>query len=382
MNEESSTPKRTERARLADVAARAGVSVATASRSLGDGAKVSPDTRKRVLDAARELSYETSKRQSGSGSRTRGAVAIIVPFVTRWFFAKATVAALDVLRASGHDVLLYHLGSASARDDFFERMPLAAGVDGVLSLSMPLTRVHTLSLRALGLPLVSIGSHIDGFPSVGIDDVAAGRLAAHHLLNQGHRRIGLIAGKPDDSRFDFTASMSRRLGYEEALASVGLGFDERLVVEGPHGIDGGALAMTELLTRPHLPTAVLTEFDELALGALWALRRAGLRVPQDISVVGIDNSEMAEFVDLTTVAQDVDAQGREAARMLLQLLGDEPGTPSPDPVLYPVHLVLRGSSAPPPVRPGGPVPPAGGAGAETGSPQGRWDDPPETSAHN
>ncbi|WP_139053396.1 substrate-binding domain-containing protein, partial [Salmonella enterica] len=72
-----------------------------------------------------------------------------------------------------------------------------------------------------------------------------------------------------------------------------------LVVEGPHGIDGGALAMTELLTRPHLPTAVLTEFDELALGALWALRRAGLRVPQDISVVGIDNSEMAEFVDLT-----------------------------------------------------------------------------------
>ena len=87
MNGESSTPRRTERARLADVAARAGVSVATASRSLGDGGKVSPGTRKRVLDAARELSYETSRRQSASGSRSRGAVAIIVPFVTRWFFA-------------------------------------------------------------------------------------------------------------------------------------------------------------------------------------------------------------------------------------------------------------------------------------------------------
>lgn len=367
MDGESSAQRRTERARLADVAARAGVSVATASRSLGDGARVSPQTRRRVLDAARELSYEASRRQSASGSRTRRAVAIIVPFVTRWFFAKATVAALDVLRASGHDVLLYHLGSASARDDFFERMPLAAGVDGVLSLSMPLTEVHTLSLRALGLPLVSIGSHIDGFPSVGIDDVAAARLATHHLLNQGHRRIGLIAGKPDDTRFDFTASMSRRLGYEEALSSVGLSFDPRLMVEGSHGIDGGARAMTELLTRPRLPSAVLAEFDELALGALWALRRAGLRVPHDISVVGIDNSEMAEFVDLTTVAQDVDAQGRAAARMLLQLLGDEPGVPSPEPVLYPVQLVLRGSSAPPTVQPGEVVlPPSGGTG-ESGS---------------
>lgn len=355
--------------------------MATASRSLGDGARVSPQTRKRVLDAARELSYGTSRRQPASGARARRAVAIIVPFVTRWFFAKATVAALDVLRANGHDVLLYHLGNASARDDFFERMPLAAGVDGVLSLSMPLTEMHTLSLRALGLPLVSLGSHIDGFPSVGIDDVAAARLATHHLLNQGHRRIGLIAGKPDDTRFDFTASMSRRLGYEEALASVGIGFDERLVVEGPQGVDGGALAMTELLARPRLPSAVLAEFDELALGALWALRRAGLRVPQDISVVGIDNSEMAEFVDLTTVAQDVDALGRTAARMLLQLLGDEPGVPSPEPVLYPVQLVLRGSSAPPAARSDGPTLPASGAAGELG-PQRRRDESPGTGAHN
>ncbi|MFT4224806.1 substrate-binding domain-containing protein [Micropruina sp.] len=114
-----------------------------------------------------------------------------------------------------------------------------------------------------------------------------------------------------------------------------------------HGIDGGASAMTELLTRPDLPTAVFTEFDELAVGALWALRRAGLRVPQDVSVVGIDNAEMAEFVDLTTVAQDVGAQGRAAARMLRQLLGDEPGTPAAETVLHPARLLLQGKTCPP-----------------------------------
>lgn len=347
MTGQPDAPRRVPRPRLADVAALAGVSVATASRSLGDSEKVSPQTRRRVIEAARELSYGAVAEQATAGSGPRRTVAIIVPFVTRWFFAEATVAALDVLRAGGYDVLLYHLGDAAARDDFFSRMPLASRVDGVLSLSMPLTEVHTLALRALGLPLVSIGSHIEGFPSVGIDEEASARLAVTHLLNQGHRRIGLIAGGPDDTRFDFTASMSRRLGYEEALASFGLAFDPQLVVEGPHGIDGGATAMTELLARPDLPSAVFAEFDELAVGALWALRRAGLRVPQDVSIVGIDNAEMAEFVDLTTVAQDVGAQGRAAAHMLRQLLGDEPGTPAAETVVHQVHLLLRGTTCPP-----------------------------------
>ncbi len=357
MTQEPSGPRRAQRTRLVDVADRAGVSVATVSRSLGNGAKVSPRTRSRVLDAARELDYDTTRRRSAAAGQGRRAIAIIVPFITRWFFAKAAVAALEVLRAAGYDVEIHHLGNASVRDDFFERTPLAARVDGILSLSMPLTAEHTLALRALGLPLVSIGSHIDGFPSVGINDVDGARQAVHHLLNLGHRRIGLICGKPDDTRFDFTASMSRRLGYEEALASAGIEFDDRLVVEGPHGVNGGALAMTELMARPRLPSAVLAEFDELALGALWAIRRAGLRVPQDISIVGIDDIEMAEFVDLTTVAQDVEAQGRTAARMLLRMLGDEPESVDAQPVRHLVHLILRGSSAPPAVQPDDRVPP-------------------------
>ena len=344
-------PRRSRRgANLTDVALRAGVSVATASRSLRGLPKVAPGTRERVLDAAQELAYRATSPSSFDGrsdARGQRTVAVIVPFITRWYFATATAAAVDHLRANGVDVLLYHRGAAAVRDHFFEQMPLAGRVHGIVSLSMPLRERHTLSLRALGLPLVSIGSQIDGWPSVGIDDVTTARLAVNHLLNQGHQQIGLITGRPDDARFDFASSVGRRLGYEEALDQAGLGFDRRLVVEGPHGIEGGAVAMTELLSRPGMPTAVIGEFDELAIGALWALRKAGLTVPGDVSVVGIDDIEMAAFVDLTTVAQDVVAQGREAARLLLRLLEDEGGADEPRHLIHPTRLVLRGSTAPP-----------------------------------
>lgn len=336
------------RATLADVAARAGVSAATASRSLRGVPKVSDETRQRVVDAARELSYVTALQ--AAQAEGRHAVGVVVPFITRWFFSTATASAVDHLRAGGYDVLLYHLGSADARDHFFQQIPLAGRVDAILSLSMPLTEEHTLSLRALGLPLVSIGSAIPGSPSVGIDEVAAGRTAVNHLLNLGHTRIGFIAGQPDDFRFDFTPSTGRRRGYEQVLSAAGIEHGEELVVAGPHGVDGGASAMTELLSRPNLPTAVFAESDKLAIGALAALRRAGLRVPEDISLIGIDGHDMAEIVDLTTVAQDVSEQGRVAAHLLLQLLGAEAGTPDTEPVQLPTRLVLRGSTAPPASR--------------------------------
>lgn len=138
--------------------------------------------------------------------------------------------------------------------------------------------------------------------------------------------------------------MGRRFGYEEALAEVGIEFDERWVAAGPHGIEGGATAMAELMTRSPLPTAVLAEYDELAIGAIWALRRAGLRVPEDVSVVGIDNHEMAEYFGLTTVAQDVIAQGAEAARLLLELLDAAAAPAQPRHVLVATRLLLRSST--------------------------------------
>lgn len=335
------------RSRIQDVATLAGVSPATVSRSLSGHANVAAQTRQRVLDAARELSYVVSPQASGLASGRTRAVAVVVPFITRWYFSTVVAGVAGVLRSSGYDAVLYHLGSAADRDHFFERMPLARRVDGILTLSMPLDDVHTLALRALDIPLVSVGAHVPGSASVRIDEAAAAQSAVNHLIHQGHQRIGFIAGAPDDPAFGFIASPHRRRGYEDALQTAGLVVHHGLMVAGSYGVHGGAAAMARLLSGPVLPTAVFAEYDELAIGALWALRRASVPVPQMMSVVGIDDHEMAEVHDLTTVAQDAREQGSAAARLLLRALDDHPVGAPDDDIILSSSLVLRGSTAPP-----------------------------------
>lgn len=349
MSTEPAAP--TTRVTLADVATRAGVSTATASRTLRGVSKVAPSTKQRVLEAARDLSYATALEMLGGDDGRRRTVAVIAPSVGRSFFGTVMSAATDYFRANGYDVLLYHLGTAEARDTFFERMPLAGRVDGILSLSMPLTDQHTLSLRSLGMPLVSLGPAIPGSPSVGIDDVGAARSAVNHLVNLGHERIALIQGTAEEADFNFVSSDLRRQGYEEVLGEAGCAVDSRLIASGPHSIQGGAEAMAALLCGPVLPTAVFADHGEVAIGALWALRRAGLRVPEDISVLCVDDHEMAPVFDLTTVAQDIPRQAVLAARALVQMLGAEGSTVSTDPVVLPTKLVLRGTTAPPAAKP-------------------------------
>lgn len=333
---------------ILDVAALAGVSAATVSRSLRGRGSVSPATRQRVVDAARELSYSASPHASGLASGRTSTIGVVVPFVTRWFFANAVAGAADALAEAGYDVLLYHLGDVHARDRFFERMPLARRVDAVLALAMPLSEEHTLALRALEIPFVTLGARLPGVPCVRIDDAAAMRTAVHHLLHQGHEQIAMITGLEDDREFGFLSSAARHAGYRDALLSAGLVPRRELQVMGAFGIEGGARAMAELMAGPTLPTAVVAEYDELAIGALRTLRRASVAVPGRVSVVGIDDHEMASVLDLTTVAQPVREQGACAARLLVELL--DGALDRTDDIVVPTRLVVRGSTGVPFVR--------------------------------
>lgn len=344
--EDAARPDRRPRhASILDVAALAGVSPSTVSRSLRGHETVAPATRRRVAEAARELAYTVSPHASGLASGRTLSVGVVVPFVTRWFYANAVAGAHDALREAGFDVLLYHLGDAAARDRFFDRMPLARRVDAVLTLSLPLTDEHTLALRALDMPLVTLGARLDGVSSVRVDDVAAARNAVRHLLHQGHRDIVMITTRQDDEGFGFVAGPDRVQGYRQALAAAGLDARGDVVEAGTYGVEGGAEAMARIMERPRLPTAVLAEYDEVAIGAVRTLRRSSVPVPGRISVVGIDDHEMASVLDLTTVAQPVREQGAIAARLLLDQL--DGGTAGPVDVVVPTRLVVRSSTGPP-----------------------------------
>ena len=333
---------RARQASIVDVAALAGVSPATVSRSLRGHSNVSPQTRQRVLDAASELAYTVSPHASGLASGRTGAVGVVVPFVTRWYFANVIAGLHDELNAAGYDLLLYHLGDVAARDRFFDRMPLARRVDAVVSVALPLSEEHTLALRALDMPMVTVGARIPGVLGVGIDDEQACRTAVHHLVHQGHERIAMITDLSDDGDFGFVSSHRRRAGYLEAMSAAGL--KACVQVAEAFGIDGGASAMETVLAGETLPTAVVAEYDELAIGAMWAMRRASIAVPGQVSIIGVDDHEMAAVLDLTTVSQPVRQQGVEAGRLLTTTL--DGGTVTGD-VVLPTRLVVRTSTGVP-----------------------------------
>lgn len=330
---------------IEDVAQRAGVSTATVSRALRGLPNVSERTRQRVLLAATELDYTMSPSASRLASGTTRSVAVVAPYLGRWFFGQVLDGIESVLREAGYDMLLFSLPDDDSRADFFERMPLKRRVDGVLVLTLPLTGDEDHRLRRLGLPLGTVGDAMPGAQHVGIDDEAAARMATNHLINLGHTRIATIGGG-NEATSRFTVPLKRSAGFEEAMNEAGLTVPNGYAVGGDFTVAGGDAAMVSLMTLPHPPTAVFVQSDEMAAGAVVALRRMGLRCPEDVSIIGFDDHEIANVINLTTISQPVSEQGRIAARQLLRALrGGEEDLASV--VTVPTQLVVRGTTSPP-----------------------------------
>ncbi|MDI2026964.1 LacI family DNA-binding transcriptional regulator [Saccharopolyspora sp. TS4A08] len=330
---------------IEEVARRAGVSPSTVSRALRGRSGVSDRTRLRITELAAELDYSISRSASGLATGRTYCIGVVVPFVWRWFFGQIIGGAEQVLRAAGYDLMLYTAGDEESRERFFRDLPVRGRVDAVLVLSMDLTEQESDRLRGLDLPLGLVGHEAEGFNSVHIDDRQGTRLAVQHLINLGHRDIAMIQGlepKPQGA----IAPIIRREAFLQTLRDNGIEPRPEWMVPGEFGISGGERAMDRLLAESHLPTAVFAYADELAMGALRSLRRHGRSVPEHMSIVGFDDHEMSEYVDLTTVAQPVQAQGATAAQLLIDQLDER--SPKDTVVSVPIDLVVRGSTAPPP----------------------------------
>jgi LacI family transcriptional regulator, repressor for deo operon, udp, cdd, tsx, nupC, and nupG len=329
---------------IRDVAEAAGVSIATVSRALHGLPRVSEATRRRVLDAAADLHYVASPSAASLASGQTMSIGVVAPFVNRWFFAGVVHAAEEVLRAAGYDLLLYSLGTdAAERRRAFSGNLLRKRVDGVLVLGLQPDPEEARALSAAGGPVAIVGVAVPGWSSVRIDDRAAARTATEHLLGLGHRRIGFLGGEPDDLLHS-AAPNDRREGWRSTLRAAGVRPEPALEEIGGFTVAGGMAGMRRLLALPVRPTAVFAASDEMAMGAVHVARKAGLRVPEDLSVIGIDDHEMAELFDLTTVAQPVEAQGVLAAEMLLGAMAGH--APEPAAVTVPTSLVVRGTTAP------------------------------------
>lgn len=330
---------------IREVAERAGVSVATVSRALRGLPRVSDETRERVRAVAVELGYVPSPTAASLASGRTSTVGVIVPYVTRWFFASVVQGAQSVLADHGYDLLLYELGGREeARQRLFSQL-LRKRVDAVLLLSLPLTETEQRALVALDLPVAMVGGCGSGFPGVGIDDIEAALTATRHLIELGHKRIAFL-GRPEPGP-SFPTQTDRLTGYRRALAEAGLRPQRSLEVPGDYTVASGMEQMRRLLAGRGVPTAVFAACDEMAMGALHAARLAGVAVPSQLSVIGIDDHEMAPLLDLTTVAQPARYQGRIAAELLLHMLRGDGRWPD-RPIVVPTQLVLRGTTGPVP----------------------------------
>ena len=327
-------------ATIDDVAARSGVSTATVSRVLSGSVPARPETRERVLAAARELDYRPSGIARALKRRETMTLGLLVTDITNPFYPQIVRAVEEAASARGYGIVLANGGDDAARELEHLDLLVERRVDGIVIASSLMTRRHAERLHRTAVPVVLVNDTVAGsrLPTVTTAHRRGARLATEHLISLGHRRIGHIGAPADQA-----ASGQRRQGVRDALRAAGLG--EPLIAIGDGGVAGGARA-TEALIGSEI-TGIVAYNDLTAIGALRALRRAGIGVPDAISVIGFDDIELAAWTDppLTTVRQPTDALGRWAVEHLVDLLAGQPVDNATGPVLLEPTLVVRDSTA-------------------------------------
>jgi DNA-binding LacI/PurR family transcriptional regulator len=331
------------RHRLKDVAERAGVSVKTVSNVVNGYVHVRPDTRARVEEAIAELNYRPNLSARHLRKGRTGVIALAVPELDIPYFAELARHVVTAAAEYGWTVLIDQTGGRREPERVVASGITDHLIDGLIFSPLALTAEDLASLD--GTPMVLLGERVDHGPAdrVVIDNVTAAREITEHLIQFGHRRIAAIGSQ----RTDEGASARLRLaGYVEALRAAGLPYDDALVAPATawHRADGAA-AMRGLLTTGVRPDAVFCFNDTLALGALRALHEAGLRVPEDVAVVGFDDIEDGRFSvpTLSTVAPDKERIARLAVELLADRLDGDRSAPARA-LKAPYHLELREST--------------------------------------
>lgn len=331
-------------ARIADVAARAGVGVATVSRVLNGRANVRPATRDRVLDAIRTLNYRPSSVARNLSLQRTMVIGALLPWFTNPSAVQRVRGVVDGLSGSPYDLMVFDIESEDRQRRAFELFDRGDRADGLLVISTNPPDLEVERINAARLPCILVDGVHPLLPSIAVDDVAGGEMATRHLIELGHRRVALIGDPPPEFRFDWSRDRTR--GYEQALARAGLDVRPEYVREGTRLLHVARGIAAELLELPDRPTAVFAASDTQALGTLEAARALGIRVPEELSVIGFDDIEVASYVGLTTVRQPLFESGRRGAELLLRALSGRQVDVRTE--LLPLELVVRSTTGPAP----------------------------------
>jgi LacI family repressor for deo operon, udp, cdd, tsx, nupC, and nupG len=337
---------------IRDVATLAGVSHQTVSRVINEADRVLPETRKRVLAAIGELGYEPNAVAQSLASNRTHAIGMMAPDISDHAFGQAAAGAEREARQRGFFLIVGSVEDEVAGDEpAYLRLMLQRRVEGLIVArpSAELEESQLLAEAAARVPLVAIAPHRTprGVSVVDVDNRRGGLEATAYLLGQGHRQIATITGP-----IGWASAAARLDGYRRALRDAAVAEDPRLIVTGDDWtLTTGEIAAEQLIAQGHAFTAIFAQSDQLALGAISALRTRGLRVPDDVSVIGYDDIPVARFVDppLTTIQQPMREVGAAAAAIVIDGIRAQRAGEAVRPVRQRLRapLIVRGTVAPP-----------------------------------
>lgn len=306
-----------------DVAREAGVSMATVSRVVNNNPNVKPQTRKKVFEAIERLGYRPNAVARGLASKKTTTVGVVIPDISNSIFAEVARGIEDIAAMYHYNIILSNADKKKEREIRVVNTLLEKQVDGLLFMGGTITEEHINAFNTASVPIVLCATSDESkvISSVDIDHEKAAYDAVKYLLQQGHRKIAMISGTLED----LTNGYARFQGYKRALEEAGISVREDYVRIGNYRYESGLETAQYFLDLHERPTAIFAATDEMAIGAIHKIQDYGLNVPDDVSVISVDNIRMASMVrpQLTTVAQPMYDIGAVSMRLLTKLMKKE-----------------------------------------------------------
>jgi len=305
-----------------DVANQAKVSIATVSRVINFPHQVSERTRQRVLSTIDQLGFVPKAEAIARARKSTGRIGVVTPFFTQSSFVQRLRGVAQTLLSSTYELVIYNADSPAHCRSHLESLPIVRRLDGLIVMSLLIDDEIAERLQKHELYTVMVETAHPAFSGVYIDNEAGGRLAAEFLCAKGHQRLGFIGGDIEIPGYTLHTSELRLAGYQKALEKVGHSLPSHYIGMAPFSLEQACLQTYKLLDLSEPPTAIFAASDTQALGVLKAARERGLKVPEDLAVLGFDDLEIAEYIGLTTISQSLDESGRIAVELLLARLAD------------------------------------------------------------
>ena len=304
-----------------DVAKRSGISISTISRVLNNPEKVNPETRAIVLDAIDKLGFVPKAEARARALSKTNRIGVITPFFTAPSFVQRLRGVASALAASNYELVIYTIDSSDRIQGYLSSIPFTGNLDGLIVMSLPSQKKDAQRLVEHGIETVLIEYSHPGLNCIEIDDFQGGQMAAEHLLGKGHQLIAFV-GDEEPHDFEIHPAGMRLKGFQDAMKKARVNIPNEYIRLFANTQEYAMQAARELLSLPTPPTAIFAGADIQALNVLKVAREMGVKVPEQLAVIGFDDIDSAEYLDLTTIRQHLDESGRLAAEILLSRIGE------------------------------------------------------------